>query len=38
MRGRGPAIVVEPTATTVVEPGFRFDVDATGCLVLTPED
>jgi N-methylhydantoinase A len=38
MRGRGPAVVVEPTATTVVEPGFRFDVDATGCLVLTPED
>jgi len=37
MRGAGPAIVVEPTATTVVEPGFRFAVDATGCLILTPE-
>jgi N-methylhydantoinase A/oxoprolinase/acetone carboxylase beta subunit len=37
MRGTAPAIVVEPTATTVVKPGFRFEVDATGCLILTPE-
>jgi N-methylhydantoinase A len=29
---RGPCIVLEPTATTVVEPGFVARVDATGCL------
>ncbi len=31
-RVRGPCIVVEDTATTVVEPGFTLVVDATGCL------
>jgi N-methylhydantoinase A len=35
MRMRGPAIVVEATATTVVEPGFSLAVDAGGTLILT---
>ncbi len=32
---RGPALIVEPHATTVVEPGWRATVHATGTLVLT---
>jgi N-methylhydantoinase A/oxoprolinase/acetone carboxylase beta subunit len=35
MRLRGPAIVLETTATTVVEPGFSLAVDAAGTLILT---
>jgi N-methylhydantoinase A/oxoprolinase/acetone carboxylase beta subunit len=37
MRTRGPAVVLEATATTVVEPGFTLEVDATGSLVLRPD-
>ena len=32
---RGPALIVEPHATTVVEPGWRATVHASGTLVLT---
>jgi len=32
---RGPALIVEPHATTVVEPGWRATVHAEGTLVLT---
>jgi N-methylhydantoinase A len=31
---RGPGIVVEYGATTVVPPGFRFRVDSTACLII----
>jgi len=31
----GPAIVDEPTATTVVPPGWMLSVDAVGTLLLT---
>ena len=31
----GPAIIIDPSATTVVEPGWQADVDAHGNLVLT---
>jgi N-methylhydantoinase A len=31
----GPALVLEETATTVVPPGWRLDVDGLGCLRLT---
>src|SRR5690606_25990802 len=31
----GPAVVVEAHAPTIVEPGWRASVDASGCLVLT---
>jgi N-methylhydantoinase A len=35
MRLDGPAIVLEATATTVVEPGFALAVDSAGTLILT---
>jgi 5-oxoprolinase (ATP-hydrolysing) len=31
-RGAGPAVVLEPTATTIVEPGFSWRIDRTSCL------
>jgi 5-oxoprolinase (ATP-hydrolysing) len=31
----GPALIVDPSATTVVEPGWRAEVDALGNLILT---
>ncbi len=31
----GPALVIDPAATTVVEPGWRAEVDAHGNLILT---
>ena len=34
-RVRGPALIVEPHATTVVEPGWRATVHASGTLLLT---
>jgi N-methylhydantoinase A len=34
----GPAIVEEPTATTLVPPGWRTEVDATGNLVITAQE
>ena len=33
----GPAIVVERTATTIVEPGFRADIQSTGEIILVQE-
>ncbi|CAA9535509.1 MAG: 5-oxoprolinase, HyuA-like domain / 5-oxoprolinase, HyuB-like domain [uncultured Sphingosinicella sp.] len=32
---RGPAIIIDPSATTVVEPGWQAEVDALGNLILT---
>jgi N-methylhydantoinase A len=34
----GPALVLEETATTVVPPGWRMDVDGLGCLRLTRQN
>ncbi|MBY8827354.1 hydantoinase B/oxoprolinase family protein [Hephaestia mangrovi] len=34
----GPAVIVDPTATTIVEPGWRATVDAQGSLILTRHD
>jgi N-methylhydantoinase A len=34
----GPALVLEETATTVVPPGWRLDVDGFGCLRLTRQN
>ncbi|MFE3238616.1 hydantoinase/oxoprolinase family protein, partial [Kitasatospora indigofera] len=34
----GPAVVVEDTATTVVPPGFRVQVDSYGSLVIRMEE
>jgi N-methylhydantoinase A len=34
----GPALVLEETATTVVPPGWRLDVDGLGCLRLTRQN
>ena len=31
----GPALIIDPSATTVVEPGWRAEVDALGNLILT---
>lgn len=31
----GPALIIDPSATTVVEPGWRAEVDAHGNLILT---
>ena len=31
----GPALIIDPTATTVVEPGWRAEVDGLGNLILT---
>jgi 5-oxoprolinase (ATP-hydrolysing) len=31
----GPALIVDPSATTIVEPGWRAEVDALGNLILT---
>jgi 5-oxoprolinase (ATP-hydrolysing) len=31
----GPALIIDPTATTIVEPGWRAAVDALGNLILT---
>ncbi|MGQ0590226.1 MAG: hydantoinase B/oxoprolinase family protein [Sphingosinicella sp.] len=31
----GPALIIDPAATTVVEPGWRAEVDALGNLILT---
>ncbi len=31
----GPALIIDPVATTVVEPGWRASVDGEGCLILT---
>lgn len=37
-RFAGPAIVYEATATTYIDAGYTFGVDATGCLRLTHEE
>jgi 5-oxoprolinase (ATP-hydrolysing) len=34
-RIRGPALIVDPSATTVVEPGWQAEVDGAGNLILT---
>ena len=31
----GPALIIDPVATTVVEPGWQATVDGEGCLILT---
>ena len=31
----GPALIIDPSATTVVEPGWQAEVDALGNLILT---
>lgn len=33
--GMGPAIIIDPVSTTIVEPGWRVRVDAIGNLILT---
>ncbi len=35
-RGTGPAVVTGSEATAVISPGFRFEVDGFGNLILTP--
>ncbi|MEN3748325.1 hydantoinase B/oxoprolinase family protein [Sphingomonas sp. HF-S3] len=32
---QGPALITDPVATTVIEPGWRASVDGDGCLILT---
>jgi 5-oxoprolinase (ATP-hydrolysing) len=32
---RGPALIVDPSATTIIEPGWQAEVDALGNLILT---
>jgi 5-oxoprolinase (ATP-hydrolysing) len=34
-RAEGPAIILDPVSTTIVEPGWRAEVDAIGNLILT---
>jgi 5-oxoprolinase (ATP-hydrolysing) len=35
IRADGPAIILDPVSTTIVEPGWRAEVDAIGNLILT---
>jgi N-methylhydantoinase A len=37
MRFEGPAIVEQADTTTVVEPGWQAEIDASGTLILTRE-